>query len=148
MIVRWPGVTRAGGECAEPVVLTDLFPTLLAAAGVGRPSGVPCDGLDLTPLLRDPGGRLARDMLFFHYPHYYDTTTPVSALRSRDWKLLEYAEDGHAELYRLSEDGAEARDLAATEPVRLGELRLRLHEWKQSVGAREVRPNPAYAGKR
>ncbi len=48
------------------------------------------DGCDLAPLLKDPGGKLARDALYFHYPHYYSTTTPVSAVRAGGWKLFHY----------------------------------------------------------
>ena len=31
--------------------------------------------------------------MYFHFPHYYATTTPVSAIRAGDWKLLEYLEE-------------------------------------------------------
>jgi arylsulfatase A len=62
--------------------------------------------------LRNPAARLNRDALFFHYPHYYATTSPVSAVRARDWKLLEYHEDGHLELYNLANDLAESNNLA------------------------------------
>ena len=41
-------------------------------------------------MLRDPSVSLGRESLFFHYPHYYDASTPVSAVRSGPWKLLEY----------------------------------------------------------
>ena len=34
LLVRWPGVVAAGEQCETPVVLTDLVPTLLEAAGV------------------------------------------------------------------------------------------------------------------
>jgi hypothetical protein len=33
-LVRWPGVVAAGSMCETPIVLTDLFPTLLEAAGI------------------------------------------------------------------------------------------------------------------
>ena len=148
LIVRWPGLTGAGRTCDEPVVLTDLFPTLLAAAGVPLPAGVHCDGLDLAALLADPGSRLDRDALFFHYPHYYETTTPVSAVRAGDWKLLHYFEDDRVELYNLADDPGESADLAAREPSRSAGLRARLDAWLQSVGAAFPGPNPnAQAGR-
>ncbi len=46
-------------------------------------------------------GPIAGDALFGHYPHYYSVTTPVSAVRYRDWKLLKYYEDHRVELYNL-----------------------------------------------
>lgn len=53
LIIRWPNVVAAGSTCATPVVLTDLVPTLLEAAGVDAAQTVgPLDGVSLTKLLR------------------------------------------------------------------------------------------------
>ena len=39
LIVKWPGVAKAGHVSAEPVISTDLYPTCLAAAGLpARPN--------------------------------------------------------------------------------------------------------------
>jgi arylsulfatase A-like enzyme len=146
LLVRWPGVTPAGALCKEPVLLADLFPTLLAAAGL--PARPAVDGLDLSPLLRDPAARLNREALFFHYPHYYATTTPAGAVRAGDWKLLEYFEDDRVELYNLKEDLSEKTDLARQQPDRAAELRRRLREWRTAVGAAMPTPNPAWKEKK
>ena len=144
LIVRWPGVTPSGATCDEPVLCTDWFRTLTEAARV-RPASdgdAGCDGLSLVPLLRDPQTRLDREALFFHYPHYYRTTTPVSAVRQGDWKLLEYYEDQRRELYHLREDPSEARDLAAEQPEKAAELRRLLDAWRNEVGAQLPEPRP------
>jgi arylsulfatase A-like enzyme len=143
LIVRWPGVTPAGATCDEPVILTDLFQTLLGAAGL-PPSTNATDGVNLAPLLKNPAAKLDRDALFFHYPHYYATTTPVSAIRTRDWKLLEYFEDSRIELFNLANDPGEQRDLAGQMPDKANELRRRLHTWRESVGAALPKPNPDF----
>jgi arylsulfatase A len=145
LIIRWPGVTPAGASSEEPVVLTDLFQTLLGAAGL-PPSADATDGLDLKPVLKDPAAKLDREALYFHYPHYYHTTTPVSAIRARDWKLLEFFEDNHAELYNLRDDPSEAHDLAAQMPDKAAALRERLHAWRESVNAALPSPNPDFKG--
>jgi hypothetical protein len=136
-------VTPAGGVCDEPIVLTDLFRTILAATNVASGDKEAGDGVDLSAVLKDPSARLDRDAIFFHYPHYYDTTTPVSAVRARDWKLLEYFEDGRVELYHLAADPGERTDLAGRVPDRAVELRRRLHAWRKSVNASLPQPNPA-----
>ncbi|MBX7206670.1 MAG: sulfatase [Verrucomicrobiaceae bacterium] len=140
LLIRWPGVTQSG-TCDEPVILTDMFNTLLHAAGLPTE---PNDGLDLSPLLQSPSSKLKREALFFHYPHYYATTTPVSAVRAGDWKLLEFFEDNHLELYNLLEDLSEQHDLAATMPDKAKELRDKLHVWRESVGAALPTPNPDF----
>ena len=146
LMIRWPGVTPAGAVCDEPVILTDMFQTLLGVAGL-PPSTDAMDGLNLAPLLKNPSAKMERDALFFHYPHYYHTTTPVSAIRTRDWKLLEYFEDNRVELYNLREDPSEKHDLAKDMPDRAAELRGRLHAWRDSVGAALPKPNPEFKGR-
>jgi arylsulfatase A-like enzyme len=141
LLVRWPGVTPEGAACAEAVTTTDLYPTILEMAGL-PPDESRSDGRSLAPLLRDPGRTLGRDALFWHYPHYYATTTPVSAVRSGPWKLLEYHEDGRTELYHLDADPGERDDRSGREPARARELRDRLHAWRREVGAALPTANP------
>ncbi len=61
LIVKWPGVTPVGAECGEPVALTDLFYTLVAAAGLPKPTNSPADGLDLTRLLKRQPRKARKD---------------------------------------------------------------------------------------
>lgn len=139
LIVRLPGVTPRGSVCDEPVICTDFYPTILELCGVSaasRPAAGPLDGRSLAPLLRQPNARLNRDALYFHYPHYYMTTTPVSAIRAGDWKLLEYFEDHRVELYHLQDDPGETRDLASQQPTRAAQLRDQLDAWRSAVGAK------------
>jgi arylsulfatase A len=144
LIVRWPGVVPKATICDEPVISNDLFPTILELAGVaGR--GDATDGRSLVTLLRDPDATLDRDALFWHYPHYHPGgATPYSAIRARDWKLVEFFEDGRVELYHLAEDIGERRDLAREMPERAAGLRGRLDAWRERVGAQRPRPNPGY----
>ena len=62
LIVRWPGVTRAGATDERHMVQgVDLLPTLLDMAGVEHPKGL--DGRTILPLLK--GDALdGRDMVF------------------------------------------------------------------------------------
>lgn len=136
LIVRGPGIAK-GAVCRETVITNDLFPTIAEIAG-GRDHGRH-DGVSLAPLLTEPGAKLKRSELFFHYPHYYPTTSPVSAVRSGDWKLLEYLEDGRIELYHLADDPSEENNLADRSPDKATELRERLENWRRSVGAQMPR---------
>ncbi|MCX6908599.1 MAG: sulfatase-like hydrolase/transferase [Verrucomicrobia bacterium] len=145
--VRWPGVTPAAAVCREPVLITDLFHTLALAAGVASAATASPDGTDLSPLLKNPAAKLGREALFFHYPHYYSTTTPVGAMRAGDWKLLEYFEDNRTELYNLKDDLGEKTDLAKQMPEKAAALCQQLHAWRESVGAAMPSPNPAFKPK-
>ena len=146
LIVKWPGQAPAGAVCHTPVCSCDLYPTLLAATGVRHDSLPAVDGLDVTPLLADPDVVRPPRPLFFHYPHYYATTTPVSAIRLGDWKLLEYAEDRHVELYDLGSDVGEASELSQRLPDRAADLRAQLQQWREEVQAQMPQPNPDWTG--
>ncbi len=145
LLVRWPGVTPAAAQCDVPVVLMDLFHTLRSAGAPAGAAATGGDGLDLTRLLKDPASRLDREALYFHYPHYYETTMPVSAVRAGDWKLLEYLEDNRIELFYLGDDAGESTNLAAQKPEKAAELAALLHTWRASVGAAMPTPNPKFA---
>lgn len=141
LIVRWPGVVAPGSECETPIVLTDLVPTLLEAAGVDTAKTVgPLDGVSLMPVLR--GESLPARTLCWHFPNYTNQGgRPAGAIREGDWKLIEQFEDGNVELYNLAQDVGEVNDLVAVEPSRAAELRRKLADWRASVGARMPTPN-------
>jgi len=136
-----PGVTRAGTVNATPVISLDWTATMLDLAGAK-----PLDqqrGVSLAPVLR--GGEIPARPLFWHYPHYHPGgATPYSAVRSGDWRLIEFFEDHHAELYNLKDDISEKTDLSAKNPEKKEELLKLLADWRTSVGAQMPSPNPNY----
>ena len=142
-IARRPGQVPAGSVCTTPVITTDLYPTFVELASATMPAGQPCDGVSLARLLRDPATPLDRNALCWHLPHYHHST-PASAIRQGDWKLIEFFEDGAVELYDLGRDPGEQTDLAAAAPSRANALRAALGQWRQQIGARMPEPNPAY----
>ncbi len=62
-------------------------------------------------------------------------------MREGDWKLIEFFEEGTAELYNLKSDLSESQDLAAKQPEKTAALRQKLAVWRQSVGAQMPLPN-------
>lgn len=144
LIIRWPGVIEAGKTIEAPVVLTDLVPTLLEAAGInlGKTVG-PLDGVSLMPLLRE--GKAPSRSLFWHFPNYTNQGgRPAGAMRSENWKLIENFEDNSLELYDLANDPSEQKDLAAKDPERAKKMQAELSAWRQRVGAQMCQPNPDF----
>jgi arylsulfatase A-like enzyme len=141
-IVRWPGKVKPGTTCDHPAIHVDIFPTFLEIAGAKPPKDQVLDGESLVPLFRDSSAKLKRDAIFVHFPGYLEgggagkwRTTPVGTIRSGDWKLLEFFEDGRLELYNLKDDIGEKNNLAAKMPDRVKELHARLIAWRKDVGA-------------
>ena len=147
LVVRWPGVTddAAPALVETPVTSPDLYATVLDAAGVPVPDGQGVDAESLRALLRRSDGGLDRDALFWHYPHYGNQGgTPAAAVRTGRWKLVEFFESDHVELYDLDADVREARDLSDDRTETVDGLRERLHAWLDDVGATFPSENPGY----
>jgi len=141
--IRAPGITTSGSICDTPVSGIDYLPTLLQLAGVTNSPKQIVDGVSLAPLLN--GGSITPRPLFWHYPHYGNQGgEPSSIIRSGDWKLIHYWEDGHNELYNLVADIGEQHDLAARETKRAADLWLQLQAWLKETGAKIPQPNPDY----
>jgi arylsulfatase A-like enzyme len=141
-IAYLPWLDHADRICHEPIITMDLFPTIINMAGLESPEN---DGLDLMPLLQNSKNRLQRENLYWHYPHYHNGgATPYSAVRDGTFKLIEFFEDGHKELYNLQEDIAESKDLSDAHPEIAERLYLDLVNWRRNMNAQLPEPNPNY----
>ncbi len=147
LIVHWPGVTRAASQCETPAISADLYPTLLEMIGLEDAAGHRSDGVSLVPLLRETG-QLARDALFWHYPHHQHYqqggAMPYGAIREGDFKLIEFYDDARLELYNLREDISEQLNLVVRMPQKARQLQQRLAAWRKEVGAQMPTPNPVH----
>lgn len=65
-------------------------------------------------------------------------------MRSADYKLVEWFENGRTELYDLRQDPGETVDLSAKRPEQAAALYTLLETWRNTVDARMPRPNPEY----
>jgi arylsulfatase A len=144
LIVKWPSHAKPGTTCETPVTTMDLFATILEIAGAKRAARTGVDSVSLVPLLEQRAGYV-RKTIYTHYPHYSNQRSkPGSAIREGDFKLIEFFEDNHIELYNLRDDIGEKSDLSATLPKQGADLRRKLERWHRSVGAQMMRPNPDY----
>jgi len=147
--IRVPLIIKpAKGECGSPSICDipvtgmDFYPTILYLAGIDTGQDNPSDGQNLTPLLKGLK-ELSRTELFWHYPHYHGSAwTPGAAIRQGEWKLIEFYETGQAELYNLSRDPGEIKELSGDFPEITLALRKRLQDLQSANGARFPVTNP------
>jgi arylsulfatase A-like enzyme len=135
LIVHWPaGVKAAAGSlCKTPGYITDLMPTICAAAAAVYPKErngsaiMPVEGASLLPTLT--GESLPpRQLCIEHEGH--------RTIRDGDWKLVRIK--GHDwELYDLAEDPTESRDRAAEYPDRVTALAAAWERWARRTGAKQ-----------
>ncbi|MEP0714387.1 MAG: sulfatase/phosphatase domain-containing protein, partial [Algoriphagus sp.] len=144
MLVKWQGQIQSGID-HTPVTQMDLFPTFREL--IASDTSIELDGESILPLFF--GEKLAKRDLFWHFPIYleaYDPkedgsrdplfrTRPGSVIRSGEWKLHQYFEDGGLELYNLRDDPSEAKNLALSNSEITAELLRKLQKWREDEGA-------------
>ena len=136
MLVKVPGMTKPGSECNVPVIIEDIYPTILSLASATKfaENMEIVDGRDISPLLQGKKSMDKNRAFFWHYPHIYDVT-PYSIIRKGDWKLIWHYADQRAELFNLKYDIGEKNNLADKEPDKAQALRKELREYLESVNA-------------
>lgn len=142
LVVRWPAVVKSGSVVSTPVSSPDYFATLADVAET-RPAAK-VDGISLRPLLQGQAG-LPERPLFWHYPHYGNQGgAPGAAIRRGPWKLVQWFEQEQPELFNLSDDLGEMKNLAAQQPERVKAMLAELQAWQKEVGALMPTPNAGY----
>jgi arylsulfatase A-like enzyme len=115
---------------------TDLYPTLANIVAADIDPAHKIDGLSIAVLLKDPNAALSRDTLHWHYPlakpHFLGGRS-CGAIRKDDFKLLEFFDDGHLELYNLADDIGEKINLAERMPAKTKELHQLMKQWRKSL---------------
>ena len=152
----WPGRIPAGTTNHEPMHAVDWYPTLLKLAGASPKQQLAPDGLDYGPTLTR-GAKSPHDAILL-----VGASPAKAAVRMGNWKLLLNATDkdageapgdepkttGKVELYNLAEDVSESKNLAATQPEKVKQLRARLDAFlKNSVPPGSEAAKPAARNK-
>jgi arylsulfatase A-like enzyme/Tfp pilus assembly protein PilF len=116
LLIAGPGVPK-GRVVRERVGLVDVTPTLLDLLGL--PALPDIDGVSLAPLMRGEDAP-ARDyeLESFYATHAYGWVPPRALVRGDEKFILL----PRTELYRLDQDPAEKKNLAAARPRRASEL--------------------------
>ena len=125
-VVRWPGTLPAGTIYDRPVIQLDLFPTVLAAAGIDLPDGHPIDGVDLLPCLSGRSSVPPHERLYWRFGNQ-------RAIRSGDWKLVEGKGIDAPILVNLAEDPSESTDVSADHPQVRRELEEAWAAWNAGL---------------
>ena len=135
MIVAGPGV-EANSQCDQPVAQWDYLTTIHDLAGSKAALPNDLDGISLRPVLENGNqGQLAeRDTGFvFHFPAHY--TTPITAYRNGDFKLMRQLNSGELKLFNVVNDMGERNDLTKELPGKTAEMVRDLDAYLEKVGA-------------
>lgn len=158
LIVRWPGKVKAGTVSGETVCLSDFFRTFAGLLNQSVPEDAGEDSYDIAPvLLSQSYDKPLREATVHHsvsgqfairkgdwkliegsgngdFPRGGAVTwNPTRDPQTGRWVKLDYyglEPDGKYQLYNLSDDPAEARDLAKERPEKVEELKILLNRYR------------------
>ena len=140
-LIKLPNQTRSE-LISEPVVSYDLFPTIANLLNLSYKVD-DIDGVDLSNLFIKKD--INRDFIFWHFPHYHGSLwKPGSAVRNKDWKLIEFHEDNRLELYNLKDDISESKNLSKKFPELTKNLKNQLNQIKIKLSANSTTINKNY----
>lgn len=135
LIAYWPGKIKGSTVSSTAVNTLDIFPTFSEIANVKVPVVNQYSGTSIWPLLAGKGNVKPRN-LYWHYPldspHFLGGRS-AGAVRSGDFKLIEFFDNGSFELYNLKNDPAETTDLAAENPGKVKKLKADLEKWRKGI---------------
>lgn len=124
-LVSWPGQLPAGQVYEHPVSAMDVLPTACAIGKAKQPDGV--EGVNLLPYFKGEKADAPHETLAWRFG-------PQKAIRRGDWKLVDVRDmeaktQSGWQLYDLSADIGETKNLAAEKPELVAELAKAWDDW-------------------
>lgn len=151
-IASWKGRIQPGQINDTRVIGTDIYPTILEAAGLPLDPEQHADGISLMgEFTQGQEGRLLPPRpLYFHHPHYTHASSPHSIIIDGGYKLIRYYNDaaGGYALFNLEQDPNEQKDLCTSNPEILARLAKKLNDYLLEVGAELPVPADSEEGQR
>ena len=148
LLIRYPRLIKAGGVTDTPIMTQDFYPTLIELANAEFDRSQKLDGISFVSLLSNPNSKRRENLYWFYpldKPHFLGGRSS-GALQSGDYKMIEFYDDNHAELYDLKNDPSESIDLSNKMPKKLSEMQKRFAAWRKSVTAEKPRYETERAG--
>ncbi len=144
MVMYWKGKLQEGVVSDIPVTTSDIFPTVASVINKKYEKESVVEGQDILKLLSNPKKSLDRT-LYWYYPHYSNQGgKPGAAIRKGSYKLIYNYEDESIELYDLSKDIGEKKNLAIENVDITKQLKEKLDLWLTTNKAGSFKLNTSY----
>ena len=138
LLFRWPNHIPQGRTITAPVGLISLAPTILNLIGINLGDG-PFQRYSLAAAIRGQTPLDPTQPVYLYRSHYEGTQVrqfwiegEKFGVRIGKWKYIEGKEENTKELFDLTADPTERKNLYAAAPKRTAELASLLQDWKQA----------------
>ncbi len=131
-IARWPGVVKPGSTCDQLVLQADFLATLADILEVKLPATAGEDSISILPLLHGVDKPVREQSVNC-------SSEGLPSVRSGSWKLILGPGSGGwgkggdqsqpIQLYNLADDIGETKNLAATQPERVAQMKAQLEKY-------------------
>ena len=137
LIAFWPGKIAPGTISHRKIHCLDFYPTCLHLAGNHwrpDPDQHPLDGESFAHVLKNPETQEKRDPIFYLFPGYMDsraqpTVAIIDEAEGKRYKALYYYEADQWELYCLTDDQGETKNLIQSKPEILATFSQKTQSW-------------------
>ena len=126
--IQWRGELPADSSYENPVSALDLGATIVALAGAAVSKDKPLDGVNLIPFLNGENKSKPHDTI---YLRQFDRNR--FAVRNGNEKIIIPWKGAAPQLYDLSNDIGEQKDIAKEKPMRVQELDVLRKKWNDNL---------------
>lgn len=143
MLVRWPDKIKAGSVSDHISAFWDVMPTLTELAGIEAPTDI--DGISCVPTLLHKGKQRSHPYLYWEFHELGGR----QAVRVGKWKAIRLNvrknPDAPIELYDLSNDPGEEKDIAEKHPELVHKMEVIMKEARTTNKVFKLLPSQQYS---
>lgn len=140
IIASWKGHIKPNTQTSQPIIVEDIFPTLLDLAQIQLPE-LPqkIDGKSFLPIIKGENKNKKRSF-FWHLPNNWYTVEgngygASTTIREGDWKLIYFHKTGEKQLFNIKKDISESLNLVKKYPRKVKRLSKKMSDYLKEVNA-------------
>ena len=159
-VVKWPEKVIANVSNSAPVMIEDIYSTVLSVAGVNTKQRNDIDGMDWSQIFtsKQIPDSFSKRAQFFAMPYHFEGSfyngtefidggvEPATSVISDNWKLIYFFTDERFELYNLAEDRAERANVVLQQPAQAKRLVTLLDDKMKQHDFNDIMPKRSRDG--
>lgn len=138
-LFRWKGKIKENKQLDFPIAAIDIFPTIMSAINSTTILDKKLDGIDLMPYLTNKKVAPENREIYWRFLYQW-------AVRNNEWKLMKLKDKNELELYHISEDISESKNVVKDYPDIAKELKNKFDSWSEEMMKPQWSWQPQFGG--